>query len=111
MQIATAEARRDGEGSAEEAEGRPERVPLGYRKRLQVARALALDPAVLLLDEPLAGLNHVEAAALADVVRSIADDGRTVVLIEHNLGEVLRINDRPVVLDGGRKIGDRQSVV
>ncbi|EDP64128.1 ABC transporter related protein [alpha proteobacterium BAL199] len=93
-------------GIADAAEQRPDHLPLGYRKRLQVARALALDPALLLLDEPLAGLNHVEAAALADVVRGIADDGRTVVLIEHNLGEVLRITDRLVVLDSGRKIGD-----
>lgn len=93
-------------GITDAADQRPDHLPLGYRKRLQVARALALGPAVLLLDEPLAGLNHVEAAALADVVRSIADDGRTVVLIEHNLGEVLRITDRLVVLDGGRKIGD-----
>src|SRR3546814_5011960 len=75
----TALALLDRVGIADAAERRPELLPLGYRKRLQVARALALDPAVLLLDEPLAGLNHVEAAALADVVRSIADAGRTVV--------------------------------
>lgn len=93
-------------GIGDAADQRPDRLPLGYRKRLQVARALALEPSVLLLDEPLAGLNHVEAAALATMIRGIPGAGRTVVLIEHNLGEVLRITDRLVVLDGGRKIGD-----
>ena len=80
--------------------------PLGVLKRLEVARALALEPKLLLLDEPLAGLNHVEAARLADTVVAINRDGMTVVMIEHNLGEVLRISQRLVVLDNGSKIGD-----
>jgi len=82
--------------------------PLGVTKRLEVARALALEPKVLLLDEPLAGLNSVEAARLADTVASINRQGLTVVMIEHNLGEVLRIGQRLVVLDNGRKIADGQ---
>jgi branched-chain amino acid transport system ATP-binding protein len=81
-------------------------VPLGVLKRLEVARALALDPKVLLLDEPLAGLNSNEAVTLADTIKRLNDDGLTVVLIEHNLGEVMRICPRLVVLDNGRKIGD-----
>jgi len=80
--------------------------PLGVLKRLEVARALALKPKLLLLDEPLAGLNHVEAARLADMVASIQSEGVTVVMIEHNLGEVLRVSQRLVVLDNGYKIAD-----
>ncbi|CAB1062988.1 Branched-chain amino acid transport ATP-binding protein LivG (TC 3.A.1.4.1) [Olavius sp. associated proteobacterium Delta 1] len=80
--------------------------PLGVTKRLEVARALALEPKVLLLDEPLAGLNSVEAARLADTVADINRQGLTVVMIEHNLGEVLRVSQRLVVLDNGRKIAD-----
>jgi branched-chain amino acid transport system ATP-binding protein len=80
--------------------------PLGVTKRLEVARALALEPQVLLLDEPLAGLNSIEAARLADTVAAINREGLTVIMIEHNLGEVLRIAQRLVVLDNGRKIAD-----
>ena len=80
--------------------------PLGVTKRLEVARALALDPKILLLDEPLAGLNSVEAARLADTVADINRQGITVVMIEHNLGEVLRVAQRLVVLDNSRKIAD-----
>lgn len=80
--------------------------PLGVAKRLEVARALALEPKILLLDEPLAGLNSVEAARLADTIRAINRNGLTVVMIEHNLGEVLRVSQRLVVLDNGRLIAD-----
>jgi branched-chain amino acid transport system ATP-binding protein len=80
--------------------------PLGVLKRLEVARALALEPKLLLLDEPLAGLNHIEAARLADTVADINREGITVVMIEHNLGEVLRVSQRLVVLDNGYKIAD-----
>ena len=68
--------------------------------------ALALDPKILLLDEPLAGLNSIEAARLADTVADINRQGITVVMIEHNLGEVLRVGHRLVVLDNSRKIAD-----
>ncbi len=78
--------------------------PLGVLKRLEVARALALSPRVLLLDEPLAGLNSREAAMLADTIRDIAGQGMTIVMIEHNLSEVLRISDRLHVLDNGRNL-------
>jgi branched-chain amino acid transport system ATP-binding protein len=107
----SAEARRalellDLVGIAEQAEARPDAVPLGVLKRLEVARALALDPKVLLLDEPLAGLNSEEAATLADTIRALNGEGFTVILIEHNLGEVMRICDRLIVLDNGRLIGE-----
>ncbi len=84
--------------------------PLGVLKRLEVARALALEPRLLLLDEPLAGLNHVEATRLADTLTRINREGMTVVMIEHNLGEVLRVSERLVVLDNGRKIADGNPV-
>ena len=80
--------------------------PLGVLKRLEVARALALEPRLLLLDEPLAGLNHVEAGRLADTITRINADGLSVLMIEHNLGEVLRVSQRLVVLDNGRKIAE-----
>jgi branched-chain amino acid transport system ATP-binding protein len=84
--------------------------PLGVTKRLEVARALALEPKVLLLDEPLAGLNSIEAARLADTVAAINREGLTIIMIEHNLGEVLRVGQRLVVLDNGRKIADGSPV-
>ena len=93
-------------GIAEVADKRIVGQPLGVAKRLEVARALALEPKVLLLDEPLAGLNSVEAARLADTVAEINRQGLTTVMIEHNLGEVLRVSQRLVVLDNGRKIAD-----
>ena len=93
-------------GIDDAADSPPATLPLGYLKRLELARALALNPKLLLLDEPLAGLNHLEAKRLADTVVNLNQSGRTVVLIEHNLGEVLRICSRLVVLDNGRKIGE-----
>ena len=73
-------------------------------KRLEVARALAQDPKLLLLDEPLAGLNSKEASTLADTIAHINQQGVTIILIEHNLSEVMRICQRLVVLDNGRQI-------
>jgi len=93
-------------GIADAADAAPGQLPLGHLKRLELARALALGPRLLLLDEPLAGLNHVEAARLADTIAALNRQGQAVILIEHNLGEVLRICARLVVLDNGRKIGD-----
>ncbi len=81
-------------------------LPLGVVKRLELARALALDPQLLLLDEPLAGLNSREATRLADMITGINQQGVTIMMIEHNLGEVLRVSQRLVVLDNGRKIAD-----
>jgi len=93
-------------GIAQHADQRPAIQPLGVLKRLEMARALALKPRLLLLDEPLAGLNSKEARAMADTIAEINRQGVTIVLIEHNLGEVMRICRRLVVLDNGRKIAD-----
>jgi branched-chain amino acid transport system ATP-binding protein len=101
-----AEALLDRLGIGAFADAMPAAMPLGALKRLEVARALALDPQVLLLDEPLAGLNHVEAARLADTIMELYRDGMTIILIEHNLGEVLRVCRRLVVLDNGRRIAE-----
>jgi branched-chain amino acid transport system ATP-binding protein len=91
-------------GIAHLANQMPGIQPLGVLKRMEVARALALDPTLLLLDEPLAGLNSKEARTLADTIAEINRQGITIILIEHNLSEVMRICQRLVVLDNGRKI-------
>ena len=84
---------------------KPDNLPLGYLKRLEVARALALEPKILLLDEPLAGLNQIEAQKFADKLLELNHLGQTILLIEHNLSEVIRICKRLVVIDNGVKIG------
>jgi branched-chain amino acid transport system ATP-binding protein len=84
----------------------PEIQPMGILKRLELARSLALAPRLLLLDEPLAGLNSKEARLLADTITEINRSGTTIILIEHNLGEVLRVCHRLVVLDNGEKIAE-----
>jgi branched-chain amino acid transport system ATP-binding protein len=81
-------------------------LSLGQLKRLEVARALAVDPLLMLLDEPLAGLNHLEASRQVDTILALNATGITTVLIEHNLAEVLRISRRLVVLDAGKVIAD-----
>jgi branched-chain amino acid transport system ATP-binding protein len=81
-------------------------LPLGQMKRLEVARALAVDPKVILLDEPLAGLNHAEASRQVETISDVNRRGITVILVEHNLEEVMRICRRLVVLNNGRVIGD-----
>ncbi len=91
-------------GIASYADQDPAIQPLGILKRLEMARALAQKPKLLLLDEPLAGLNSKEAHALASTIQDINRQGVTIVLIEHNLGEVMRVCQRMVVLDNGRKI-------
>src|SRR6202043_3459006 len=83
-------------------------LPLGHLKRLEMARALATEPGVLILDEPLAGLNQREAQLQADLIAHLAVEGVTTILIEHNLREVLRVCERLIVLDGGRLIADGQ---
>ncbi|HEU4514914.1 MAG TPA: branched-chain amino acid ABC transporter ATP-binding protein/permease [Nocardioidaceae bacterium] len=74
----------------------------GDQRRLEIARALASDPSLLILDEPAAGMNHVEAAALSELIRSLARDGLTILFIEHNVGMVLETCDRIVVLNFGQ---------
>ncbi len=81
-------------------------LPLGLKKRLEIARTLALDPALLLLDEPSGGLRHEESQQLLDLIRSLNREGKTVVLIEHNMPIVMGVCQRLVVLDHGTKIAE-----
>jgi len=83
------------------------RLPYGLQKRVELARALAAEPEVLLLDEPMAGMNIEEKQDMCRFVLDVNDEyGTTIVLIEHDMGVVMDISDRVVVLDYGRKIAD-----
>ena len=81
-------------------------LPQGLQRRVEVARALAARPRLLLLDEPLAGLTRVEADELAAVVRRVAAGGVTVLLVEHDVAAIMATSDRVVVLDHGRLLAD-----
>lgn len=82
-------------------------LPLGTLKRIELARALMLEPRLLMLDEPANGLTHEEVAELADLVKTLrAEHGFSVLLVEHHMGMVMSICDQLVVLNFGRKIAD-----
>jgi branched-chain amino acid transport system ATP-binding protein len=82
-------------------------LPFATLKRVELARALASRPTLLLLDEPASGLNHEEVAALGALVRRIRDThGLTVLLVEHHMSLVMQVSDKVVVLDFGRKIAE-----
>jgi len=83
------------------------RLPYGLQKRVDLGRALAMEPKVLLLDEPMAGMNVEEKQDMCRFILDVNDEfGTTIVLIEHDMGVVMDISDRVVVLDYGKKIGD-----
>ena len=83
------------------------RLPYGLQKRVELARALAAEPALLLLDEPMAGMNLEEKQDMCRFILDVNDHfGTTIVLIEHDMGVVMDISNRVVVLDYGRKIAD-----
>jgi branched-chain amino acid transport system ATP-binding protein len=82
-------------------------LPFGTQKRVELARALASEPKLLLLDEPAGGLNHDEVEELGQLIRRIRDDrGITVLLVEHHMALVMSVSDRVVVLNFGRKIAE-----
>jgi branched-chain amino acid transport system permease protein len=81
-------------------------LPLGQQRLVEIARALANDPILLLLDEPAAGLRHREKTELAGLLRKLRDEGVTVVLVEHDMGFVMDIAERIVVLDFGTRIAE-----
>ena len=81
-------------------------LPYGEQRRLEIARALAIEPALLLLDEPAAGMNPQEKQTLLSMVRNIRADGVTVFLVEHDMKFVMGLSDRIAVLDYGSKIAD-----
>lgn len=81
-------------------------LPLGFKKRLEIARALALKPRLLLLDEPSAGLRFEESTQLMDLIRQVSHQGLGVLLIEHNMHVVMDLCKRIIVLDHGIKIAE-----
>ena len=91
-------------GLGDHANKLPSALPLGHLKRLEVARALALTPSLLLLDEPLAGLSKPEAEQMADLISSLPRIGLSVILIEHNLPQVQRVCPTLYVQSNGRKL-------
>jgi branched-chain amino acid transport system ATP-binding protein len=93
-------------GLTEEARLPASKLSYGHARRLEIARALATEPKLLLLDEPAAGMNPSESAELMGIIRSIRDTGITVLLIEHHMKVVMEISDRIVVLDHGEKIAE-----
>ncbi|MGE0877548.1 MAG: ABC transporter ATP-binding protein [Acidimicrobiia bacterium] len=93
-------------GIARRAHEAARNLPYGDQRRLEIARAMATRPRLLLLDEPAAGFNPNEKQDLMGLIRSIRDQGFTVLLIEHDMGLVMGVTDRIVVLDFGRKIAE-----
>ena len=93
-------------GLADWLDARAEAMPYGALKRLEIARALATEPRLLLLDEPAAGLNPAEMHGIAELIARLCAHGRTVVLVEHNMRLVMGISDHVLVLDYGRKLAE-----
>ena len=94
-------------GLCDRASQLPGRLTLAGRKRLELARALATEPRVLLLDEVIAGVNPAEAQQMALLIRSVREQrGLSIILIEHVMPAVMSLSDRVVVLDAGKKIAD-----
>ncbi len=87
-------------------EAQADAMPYGALKRLEIARALAMKPRLLFLDEPAAGLNPRETADIAALVRKVAGSGVTVALVEHDMKMVMNLSDRILVLDYGRKLAE-----
>ena len=81
-------------------------LTVGYLRRLELARAIAARPRLLLADEPCAGLNHTETEEIVDLLREIRRRGITVLLVEHDMAAVMRVSDRVFVLDAGSKIAE-----
>jgi branched-chain amino acid transport system ATP-binding protein len=93
-------------GLADRAPGLAGNLPLGEQKLLEVARALATEPKILLLDEPAGGLNTRETERLAEIIHHIRGEGITVVLVEHDMNLVMEISEEIVVISFGRKIAE-----
>jgi len=103
---AEARAQLDRLGLADVADRLVGSLPYGRQRMVEIARALAAKPEMLLLDEPAAGLNSREAAGLVDTLLRLKAEGITIILIEHNMGLVMRVADRIAVLNFGRKIAE-----
>jgi branched-chain amino acid transport system permease protein len=93
-------------GLAAHADQRADSLALGQQRVVEIARALCLDPILLLLDEPAAGLRHAEKAELAALLRRLRDDGMTVLLVEHDMDFVMNLTDRLIVMEFGSKLAE-----
>jgi len=93
-------------GLADAADTPAGALPYGAMKRLEIARALAGEPRLLLLDEPAAGLNATETAEIDQLIQSIAAGGVTVILVEHDMKLVMAVSDHIIVLESGRKLAE-----
>lgn len=93
-------------GLLKEADTRAGLLPLGNLRKLEIARALALRPSLLLLDESFSGLRHEEISVIEDLIRKIRESGVSILLIEHNMRVAMGLSDRIVVLDHGRKLAE-----
>jgi branched-chain amino acid transport system ATP-binding protein len=91
-------------GLANFADREAKDLPLAYQRRMEIARALALNPEVILLDESAAGLTHEESLDLIQLIRSLKDEGRSIMLIEHNMRVAMAVSERLYVLDHGELI-------
>lgn len=87
-------------------DARADSMPYGALKRMEIARALAMKPRIIFLDEPAAGLNPKETIEVDKLVRKVADSGVTVVLVEHDMKMVMNLSDRILVLDYGKKLAE-----
>ncbi len=92
------------------ADERADKLPYGLQRRLEIARAAALGPDLLLLDEPAAGLNPLETEQLVDLILALRDRGFTILLIEHHMDLVMAVSDHVVVLDHGQKLAEGDPV-
>ena len=93
-------------GIDEWADTRSGDLPAGIRRLVEIARALATSPKLLLLDEPAAGLNNTETHELVEALYRLRDSGITVLIVEHDMGLVMEVSDEIVVIDRGRKIAE-----
>lgn len=103
---ATAMALLDRFDMTEHAESHAGSLPYGHQRKVEMMRALATEPDLILLDEPVAGMNDVEALHLGQIFRRLADEGKAILLIEHNMRFVQELCDYVYVLDGGRLIAE-----
>jgi len=93
-------------GMSERAEEPSKNLPFGMMRLLEIARALASEPRLLLLDEPAAGLNHAETDRLSETIMKIRDRGVAIIVVEHDMRLVMDISDRVVVLNQGKKLAE-----
>ncbi len=93
-------------GLADSAHRNPGTLPFGKQRRVEIARALATDPKLLMLDEPASGLNVRETEEVGELIQKIRDTGKTVVVVEHDMSLVMGISEEVLVLDHGRRIAE-----